>query len=82
MKNLRKVELLAIGDELLNGLRANSHLVYFGEVLQANGLKLAFASEIPDDPEVIAQNIKQALLRSDLILVTGGLGPTKDGRFQ
>ena len=78
MKVIRKVELVAIGDELLNGLRANSHLVYLGEKLQSNGLQLNAACEIPDEPADIARSINQALTRSDLVLVTGGLGPTKD----
>jgi len=78
MRVVRKVELIAIGDELLNGLRANSHLVYLGEKLQSNGLRLAAASEVPDEPEDIAASINLALSRSSLVLVTGGLGPTKD----
>lgn len=78
MRALRKVELLAIGDELLNGLRTNSHLVYIGEKLHHYGLGLTHASEVRDEPGELKEAVEQALGRSDLILVTGGLGPTKD----
>jgi nicotinamide-nucleotide amidase len=78
MKSLRKVELVAIGDELLNGLRPNSHLVYLGETLQKYDLGLTFAAEFRDEPEEMLSGFRQALDRSDLILVTGGLGPTLD----
>jgi nicotinamide-nucleotide amidase len=78
MRTLRKVELVAIGDELLNGLRANSHLVYLGEILQRHDLGLTYASELRDEPQEMLEGFKQALERADLILVTGGLGPTSD----
>lgn len=78
MKALRKVELVAIGDELLNGLRENSHLVYLGEKLQQCGLSLHWSSEYRDEPREIVDGLRMAIDRSDLILVTGGLGPTDD----
>jgi nicotinamide-nucleotide amidase len=78
MKALRKVELIAIGDELLNGLRENGHLVYLGDKLQAHGLGLTWAGEVRDEPEEIVDAFRRALGRSDLVMVTGGLGPTSD----
>lgn len=78
MKTLRKVELVAIGDELLNGTRANSHLVYLGDKLQDQGLGLQWASEFRDEPEELVEGLKRACERSNLILITGGLGPTAD----
>jgi nicotinamide-nucleotide amidase len=78
MKCLRKVELLAIGDELLNGLRENGHLVYLGDQLGSRGLGLTWASELRDEPEEIVDGLRRALGRADLIVVTGGLGPTSD----
>ncbi|NDV62047.1 CinA family nicotinamide mononucleotide deamidase-related protein [Puniceicoccales bacterium CK1056] len=80
MKTLHRVELVAIGDELLNGLRANSHLVYLGDLLQKHDLGITRASEIRDEPEEMLAAFQQALERSDLIIVTGGLGPTSDDR--
>ena len=78
MKIVRKVEFVAIGDELLNGLRANSHLVYLGRLLEEQGLPLWRSSETRDEPQEIVDELKAALERSDLILVSGGLGPTED----
>ena len=78
MKAIRKVELVAIGDELLNGLRTNTHLLYFGEKLLQNGLALGRASEIRDDPNELLNGLKEAFDRSDLIILSGGLGPTTD----
>lgn len=74
----RKAELIAIGDELLNGIRSNGHLVYLGDKLGEIGLGLQNACEVRDEPDDILHAIRQALGRSDLILVTGGLGPTAD----
>jgi nicotinamide-nucleotide amidase len=78
MQTNHQVELIAIGDELLNGLRLNSHLVYLGDQLERNGLPLTWASELRDEPQEIAEALKTACSRSDLVLVTGGLGPTED----
>lgn len=78
MKIVRKVEFVAIGDELLNGLRANSHLVYLGRTLEEQGLSLWRSSEIRDEPQEIVDELQKALGRSDLILISGGLGPTED----
>jgi nicotinamide-nucleotide amidase len=78
MKKSRKIELVAIGDELLNGIRSNSHLVYFGEKLQENGLGLHWARELRDEPKELHSGLEDAFNRSDLVIVTGGLGPTLD----
>lgn len=78
MKLMRSAELIAIGDELLNGLRENSHLVYLGGKLQEVGLGLSWGSELRDEPQEIVDGLQAALHRSDLIIVTGGLGPTSD----
>jgi nicotinamide-nucleotide amidase len=78
MEITRTVELVAIGDELLNGVRANSHLVYIGGKLQENGLGLSRASEFRDEPQELQDGLRQAFSRSKLVLVTGGLGPTED----
>lgn len=78
MRILPKVELIAIGDELLNGLRENTHLVYLGDQLLLRGLSLNWASELRDEPGEIIDGIKTALKRSDLLILTGGLGPTED----
>lgn len=78
MKPQRKVELVAIGDELLNGIRINTHLGYIGDQLARKGLPLTLAAEVRDEPDNLASYLKQVFARADLVLLTGGLGPTSD----
>lgn len=78
MSSVRSVEILALGDELLLGIRANSHLEFLGESLAAHGLKLRRSHEIPDDPAIVGEAFAEAWARADLVITTGGLGPTKD----
>jgi nicotinamide-nucleotide amidase len=73
-----RVELLGLGDELLLGLRENSHLVNIGDKLAARGLELDYAHVVKDDPEEIRRFFFESWERSDLIITTGGLGPTVD----
>lgn len=74
----KTVELLSLGDELLVGIRVNSHLTFLGGELVRHGLDPARDQELPDDVETIRGAILDALGRADLILTTGGLGPTSD----
>lgn len=78
MRDEPKIELVAIGDELLNGLRTNSHLTYLGERLEARGLGISWAGELRDEPADIRDGLQRALKRAGLVIVTGGLGPTRD----
>jgi len=78
MKTVPRTELIAVGDELLNGQRANTHVVYLGEKLQGIGLELHQATEVRDEPREMVATFRESLARADLILVTGGLGPTVD----
>ncbi len=72
------VEILNLGDELLLGLRANSHLVYLGEILCRHQLGIRWASVIRDDHADLVAAVSLAWSRADLIITTGGLGPTTD----
>lgn len=74
----KKVEILSLGDELLVGIRLNSHLTYLGGELVRHGLELGRDQELPDDVETIRAAAAEALTRADLIITTGGLGPTSD----
>jgi nicotinamide-nucleotide amidase len=78
MSHSRSSSLVAIGDELLNGLRGNGHLVYLGEQLDGLGLPLIHSVEVTDERQAIAEAVKGALKRSHLVITTGGLGPTED----
>ncbi len=78
MSSRAKVEIINFGDELLVGIRANSHLEYLGAELARYGLPVRRASVVCDAPEEISGAIKAALAQSDLVITTGGLGPTSD----
>lgn len=71
-----QIELITTGTELLID-RVNTHAVYLGQELQQLGLRLARQTSVGDGDE-IEPVLEEALGRSDIILVTGGLGPTSD----
>ena len=71
------VEVLNTGTELLLGTVTNSHLAYFGQELFPLGLRIERQSTIPDGA-AIRDALVDAFSRCDILLVTGGLGPTSD----
>jgi len=71
-----QIELITTGTELLID-RMNTHAVFVGLELQELGTRLARQTSVGDGDE-IAPVLEEALTRSDIILVTGGLGPTSD----
>ena len=73
-----RVEVVAIGSELLNGDLADAHTARFGRVLRSLGLGIVRAQTVPDDLDLIVQAFTEASGRADLVLVTGGLGSTDD----
>ena len=75
-----RFELLTLGDELLLGLTANSHLTFIGAQLGRRGVQLARHVTIDDRADVIAAEFRAAWERADVVIITGGLGPTCDDR--
>ena len=73
-----KVELISIGDELLIGQVVNTNASYIAAQLSTIGLEVAYISVCGDSHEAIIEALQTAHKRASLILVTGGLGPTKD----
>lgn len=73
-----KALILTIGDEILYGqtLDTNSH--WMSGELDKVGIKVIQKRTIGDDREEILQNFKEATQLADIVLITGGLGPTKD----
>jgi len=72
-----KTELINTGSELLLGHVVNTHAAWLGRELFGLGLRIDRQVTVPDGPE-IRTALAEALARADLILVTGGLGPTSD----
>jgi nicotinamide-nucleotide amidase len=73
-----KAELISIGNELLSGRTLNTHGKDLGAALGAIGLRLMRDTTIPDDIAIIQSAITEASVRTGLIFVSGGLGPTVD----
>ncbi len=71
-------EIISIGDELLIGQVINTNASWMGELLNRNGIKVKQIKAIADDKNAIIEAIDSAFNSADLILLTGGLGPTKD----
>jgi nicotinamide-nucleotide amidase len=72
------LELVSIGSELLSGRTLNSHAQTLGAALTAIGLRLVRDTTIPDEIEAIQSAVREAFERTDIIIVSGGLGPTSD----
>ena len=73
-----KAEIISIGDELLIGQIVNTNSVYLSQQLTRLGIDVKWVTTIGDDPAVIFQTLETAVTRSDVIIMTGGLGPTHD----
>ena len=71
-------ELIFVGTELLLGDILNTNAQYLSRRLSALGISVLHQCVIGDNPERLEEVLKTALSRSDLVLTTGGLGPTKD----
>ncbi len=71
-------ELIAIGTELLMGQIANTNAHYLSRRLQTLGVNVLWHQAVGDNPHRMREALSLALSRSDLVLTTGGLGPTQD----
>jgi nicotinamide-nucleotide amidase len=75
-----RYELLTLGDELLLGLTSNSHLTFIGGQLGRRGVTLQRNVTVTDDAEVIGRQFRESWAAADVVITTGGLGPTCDDR--
>ncbi len=73
-----QTEIINIGDELLIGQVINTNASWMSEQLNLAGFPVHQVTIIPDDPGHILDALKESGKRSELVLLTGGLGPTKD----
>ncbi len=73
-----KAEIFSIGTELLMGELTDTNAAWIAGRLPALGIRLQWVSIIGDDLDRLSEAFSRALQRSDLIITTGGLGPTQD----
>lgn len=73
-----KAEIIAIGTELLLGQIANTNAQFISEQLAALGIPVYFHTVVGDNPTRLRAQLEISTKRSDILIFTGGLGPTKD----
>ncbi|MDR0538769.1 MAG: CinA family nicotinamide mononucleotide deamidase-related protein [Tannerellaceae bacterium] len=73
-----KVEIITIGDELLRGQVIDSNSSWMGQELERNGFRVLRRVSVGDSCDDIEDAIDASFSRVDIVLLTGGLGPTKD----
>jgi nicotinamide-nucleotide amidase len=73
-----KAEIITIGDELLYGQIQDTNSSFIGESLTAEGIEVVFKTSVGDDINRITEALNIARARADVIIASGGLGPTQD----
>ncbi|NQW42519.1 MAG: competence/damage-inducible protein A [Bacteroidetes bacterium] len=73
-----RAEIITVGDELLIGQVVDSNSAWLGQMLNKYGIKIHRINSISDNAEEIKTQLTECLQRSEIIIMTGGLGPTKD----
>lgn len=73
-----RAEIITIGDELLIGQVVDTNSAWMAERLNENGIELYQITSVHDNREHIIAALDEAFGRADIVLTTGGLGPTKD----
>ncbi len=71
-------EIIAIGSELLLGQIIDTNSSYIAKCLAANGIELVKTTTVGDEPHRMKEAIGEAINRSQIVITTGGLGPTED----
>ena len=71
-------EIITIGDEILIGQIVDTNSAWMAQKLNLAGIRVKQITSVSDDRQHILDSLKAAATRADIILITGGLGPTKD----
>ena len=73
-----KAEIITIGDEILIGQIVDTNSQFISQELNKIGVSVYQITSIQDDQQHILNSLKEAQERVDIVIITGGLGPTKD----
>lgn len=73
-----KCQIISIGDELLLGDTVNTNASWLGNILTGQGMRITQVKTIPDNETQIRKAITESMKDADLVITTGGLGPTHD----
>jgi nicotinamide-nucleotide amidase len=75
---LRVAEVIAVGSELLGSTRLDTNSLFISERLAMLGIELRSKRVVGDERQELAAHVRESLARVDLLILTGGLGPTDD----
>ena len=78
LRPIRRAAILAIGSEMLTPSRVDTNSLFITQALNSIGIDVMFKAVIGDDRAELADHFAHALQRMDLVVLTGGLGPTED----
>jgi len=78
MKTILTAEIIAIGSELLTPSRTDTNSLWLTERLNSVGIDVKLKTIVGDDEARLEETIRDAMKRSNIIVATGGLGPTED----
>lgn len=73
-----RAEIISVGTELLLGQIVDTNAAYLGQQLAELGIDVFFKQTVGDNPARVRGAVRLALSRADVVLITGGLGPTED----
>jgi nicotinamide-nucleotide amidase len=73
-----KTEIITIGDEILIGQIVDTNSAWMAEKLDEKGFSVVQITSVPDKKDAIKRALDLALNNADIVLITGGIGPTKD----
>lgn len=77
-KERPRAEILTVGDELLKGSTLNGNARFLGRALTELGFRVSGQTACPDEHGLLRSRLREAMERSQVLIVTGGLGPTPD----
>lgn len=75
---MNSAEIIAVGSELLTPTKIDTNSLWLTERLNEIGVEVKLKTIVGDDPSRLEETIRDAVGRSDIVIVTGGLGPTED----
>lgn len=75
---MRSAEIIAIGSELLSPTKTDTNSLWLTEQLNELGIEVMLKTVVGDDPARLEEAVRDALKRADVVITTGGLGPTED----
>jgi nicotinamide-nucleotide amidase len=75
---MKTAGIISVGNELLTGQTTNTNAMYLAEMLLSTGMKVVSCHTVPDEIDSIKEALESLAGKTDIILITGGLGPTDD----